>query len=185
MNSRKLQTLTTPDRRQSKTLLTIDERGSKIAARNSDFDSHLSPLFFYKWFKKNIFFLNNRFLDSRHPLVGNYAWILPGAGFLATSPFSSWRGTISENTFYVIRSKIDPVTKQLLLYLSSDKQKQSQSPQCVNLKPLKIKLGWNDNWNRISLDANEIYKYRNVGGTLDTHMSMNDPGPKLQCFFKD
>ena len=33
----------TPDRRQSKMLLTIDERGSKIA-RNSVFDSHLSPV---------------------------------------------------------------------------------------------------------------------------------------------
>ena len=32
----------TPDRRQSKTLLTIHERGSKIA-RNSVFDCHLSP----------------------------------------------------------------------------------------------------------------------------------------------
>ena len=32
----------TPDRRQSKTLLIIDERGSKIA-RNSVFDCHLSP----------------------------------------------------------------------------------------------------------------------------------------------
>ena len=32
----------TPDRRQSKTLLTIDERGSKTA-RNSVFDCHLSP----------------------------------------------------------------------------------------------------------------------------------------------
>ena len=32
----------TPDRRQSKTLLTIVERGSKIA-RNSLFDCHLSP----------------------------------------------------------------------------------------------------------------------------------------------
>ena len=31
----------TPGRRQSKTLLTIDERGSKIA-RNSIFDCHLS-----------------------------------------------------------------------------------------------------------------------------------------------
>ena len=33
----------TPDRRQLKTLLTIDERGSKIA-RNSVFDCHLSPV---------------------------------------------------------------------------------------------------------------------------------------------
>ena len=33
----------TPDRWQSKTLLTIDERGSK-AARNSAFDCHLSPV---------------------------------------------------------------------------------------------------------------------------------------------
>ena len=32
----------TPDRRQSKTLLIIDERGSKIA-RNSVFNCHLSP----------------------------------------------------------------------------------------------------------------------------------------------
>ena len=36
-------TIYTPDRRQSKTLLTIDERGSKIA-RNSVFDCHLSPV---------------------------------------------------------------------------------------------------------------------------------------------
>ena len=35
--------LTTPSRWQSKTFLTIDERGSKIA-RNSVFDSHLSPV---------------------------------------------------------------------------------------------------------------------------------------------
>ena len=34
---------TTPDRWQSKTLLTIDERGSKFA-RNSVFDCHLSPV---------------------------------------------------------------------------------------------------------------------------------------------
>ena len=33
----------TPDRRQSKTLLTVDERGSKLA-RNSIFDCHLSPV---------------------------------------------------------------------------------------------------------------------------------------------
>ena len=33
----------TPDRRQSKTLLTIDERGPKIA-RNSIIDCHLSPV---------------------------------------------------------------------------------------------------------------------------------------------
>ena len=33
----------TPGRRQSKTLLTIDERGSRIA-RNSVFDCHLSPV---------------------------------------------------------------------------------------------------------------------------------------------
>ena len=33
----------TPDRRQSKTLLTIDERGSKID-RNSVFDCHLSSV---------------------------------------------------------------------------------------------------------------------------------------------
>ena len=33
----------TPGRRQSKTLLTIDERGSKIAG-NSVFDYHLSPV---------------------------------------------------------------------------------------------------------------------------------------------
>ena len=33
----------TPDRRQSKPFLTIDERGSKIA-RNSVFDCHLSPV---------------------------------------------------------------------------------------------------------------------------------------------
>ena len=33
----------TPDRQQSKTLLTIDERGSKID-RNSVFDCHLSPV---------------------------------------------------------------------------------------------------------------------------------------------
>ena len=33
----------TPDMRQSKTLLTIDERGSKIA-RNSGFDCHLSTV---------------------------------------------------------------------------------------------------------------------------------------------
>ena len=33
----------TPDRRQSKTLLTVDERGSKIA-RYSVFDCHLSPV---------------------------------------------------------------------------------------------------------------------------------------------
>ena len=33
---------TTPDTRQSKTLLTLDERGSNIA-RNSIFDCHLSP----------------------------------------------------------------------------------------------------------------------------------------------
>ena len=35
--------LFTPGRRQSKSLLTIDERGSKIA-RNSVFDCHLSPV---------------------------------------------------------------------------------------------------------------------------------------------
>ena len=35
--------LITEDRRQSKTLLTIDERGLKIA-RNSVFDCHLSPV---------------------------------------------------------------------------------------------------------------------------------------------
>ena len=35
--------LSTPDRRHSKTLLTIDERGSKIA-RNIVFDCHLSPV---------------------------------------------------------------------------------------------------------------------------------------------
>ena len=35
--------VTTPGRRQSKMLLTIDERGSKIA-RNSVFDCHLSPV---------------------------------------------------------------------------------------------------------------------------------------------
>ena len=34
----------TPGRRQSKTLLTIDQRGSKIVARNSVFDCHLSPV---------------------------------------------------------------------------------------------------------------------------------------------
>ena len=34
---------TTPDRRQSKTRLTIDDRGSKIA-RNGVFDCHLSPV---------------------------------------------------------------------------------------------------------------------------------------------
>ena len=33
----------TPDKRQSKTLLPIDERGSKIAT-NSVFDCHLSPI---------------------------------------------------------------------------------------------------------------------------------------------
>ena len=33
----------TPGRRQSKTLFTIDERGSKIA-RKSVFDCHLSPI---------------------------------------------------------------------------------------------------------------------------------------------
>ena len=33
----------TPERRQSKTLLTIDERGSKLA-RNSVFICHLSPI---------------------------------------------------------------------------------------------------------------------------------------------
>ena len=33
----------TPERRQSKTLLTIDKRGSKIA-RNSIFDCYLSPV---------------------------------------------------------------------------------------------------------------------------------------------
>ena len=36
-------TFTTPSRRQSKTLLTIDERGSKIA-KNSVFDCYLSPI---------------------------------------------------------------------------------------------------------------------------------------------
>ena len=36
-------TTTTPDRRQSKTLLTINERGSQIA-RNSVFTCHLSPV---------------------------------------------------------------------------------------------------------------------------------------------
>ena len=35
--------LTTLGRRQSKTFLTIDERGPKIA-RNSVFDCHLSPV---------------------------------------------------------------------------------------------------------------------------------------------
>ena len=35
--------ISTPDRLQSKMLLTIDERGSKIA-RNSVFDCHLSPV---------------------------------------------------------------------------------------------------------------------------------------------
>ena len=35
--------IVTPDRRQSKTILTIDERGSYIA-RNSIFDCHLSPV---------------------------------------------------------------------------------------------------------------------------------------------
>ena len=35
--------MSTPDRRQSKTLLTIDECGLKIA-RNSVFDCHLSPI---------------------------------------------------------------------------------------------------------------------------------------------
>ena len=35
--------LSTSERRQSKTLLTIDKRGSKIP-RNSDFDCHLSPV---------------------------------------------------------------------------------------------------------------------------------------------
>ena len=39
----------TPDRWRSKTLLTIDERGSKIA-RNSVFDSHLLP-----WQSKTMF----------------------------------------------------------------------------------------------------------------------------------
>ena len=37
------ETVTTPDRRQSKTLLTIDERGSKIA-RTSVFGYHLTPV---------------------------------------------------------------------------------------------------------------------------------------------
>ena len=36
-------TIATPGRRQSKTLSTIDERGSKID-RNSVFDCHLSPV---------------------------------------------------------------------------------------------------------------------------------------------
>ena len=35
--------ISTPDRRQPKTLVPIDERGSKIA-RNSVFDCHLSPV---------------------------------------------------------------------------------------------------------------------------------------------
>ena len=35
--------ISTPDRRQPKTLVTINERGSKIA-RNSVFDCHLSPV---------------------------------------------------------------------------------------------------------------------------------------------
>ena len=38
-----IKTKNTPDRRQSKTLLTIDERGLNIA-RNSVFDCHLSPV---------------------------------------------------------------------------------------------------------------------------------------------
>ena len=36
-------TIFTPDRRQSKMLLTIDKRGSKIT-RNSVFNCHLSPV---------------------------------------------------------------------------------------------------------------------------------------------
>ena len=39
----KADSVNTPDRRQSKTLLTIDQRGSKIS-RNSVFDCHLSPV---------------------------------------------------------------------------------------------------------------------------------------------
>ena len=46
-------TIITPGRRQSKTLLTIDERGSKIA-RNSIFDCHLSPIG-DKWQSKTLF----------------------------------------------------------------------------------------------------------------------------------
>ena len=48
----------TPDRRQSKTLLTIDERGSKIV-RKGVFDWHLSPVdrrpFSDKWQLKTLF----------------------------------------------------------------------------------------------------------------------------------
>ena len=42
-NTNFLSFLITPGRRQSKTLLTIDKRGSYIA-RNSVFDCHLSPI---------------------------------------------------------------------------------------------------------------------------------------------
>ena len=45
----------TPGRRQSKTLSTIDERGSKID-RNSVFDCHLSPTG-DKWQSKTLFLL--------------------------------------------------------------------------------------------------------------------------------
>ena len=39
-----MSTIYTPDRWQSKTLLTFNERESKIPARNNVFDYHMSPM---------------------------------------------------------------------------------------------------------------------------------------------
>ena len=80
----------TPGRRQSKTLLTIDGRGSKIA-RNSIFDCHLSPVGRQMAIKNSI---SNDFLstfidsidvfDCRLLAVRYKAWAVPeeGAGGL-------------------------------------------------------------------------------------------------------
>ena len=64
----------TPGRRQSKTLSTIDERGSKID-RNSVFDSHLSPVWRQMAIENtvSIDFLST-FLDS----IGVFDCRLPG-----------------------------------------------------------------------------------------------------------
>ena len=63
-NYHKLRSFIISDRRQSKTLWTIDERGSQIA-RNSVFDSHLSPVGRQTAIKNSVFNdLRSTFVDS-------------------------------------------------------------------------------------------------------------------------
>ena len=71
----------TTGRRQLKTLLTIDERGSKID-RNSVFDCHLSPDWRQMAIENSV---SNDFWSTFVASINVFDWRLPGVGIVGSS----------------------------------------------------------------------------------------------------